>query len=115
MFGNPTASSAMNHQRAFAALCLLVLAWNSPLRAEPSNAATLAAIAAHAELGLGLPDEVKRAISAIDAQRIRAHVRFLADDLLEGRGTGTRGGDIAARYIATQFALDGLQPAGDDD
>jgi Zn-dependent M28 family amino/carboxypeptidase len=41
-------------------------------------------------------------------------VRFLADDLLEGRGPGTRGGDIAAKYIATQFALDGLKPAGDD-
>ncbi|HMD74651.1 MAG TPA: M28 family metallopeptidase, partial [Steroidobacteraceae bacterium] len=104
----------MNHQRAFAALCLVVLAWNSPLRAEPANAATMAAIAAHAELELGLPDAVKRAISGIDAERIRAHVRFLADDLLEGRGTGTRGGDIAARYIAAQFALDGLRPAGDD-
>src|ERR1700688_4709134 len=49
-----------------------------------------------------------------DAERIRAHVRFLADDLLEGRGTGARGGDIAAKYIAAQFALDGLKPAGDD-
>ena len=104
----------MNHQRAFAALCLVLFAWNSPLQAEPSNAATMAAIAAHAELELGLPDAVKRVISGIDAERIRAHVRFLADDLLEGRGTGTRGGDIAARYIATQFALDGLRPAGDD-
>ena len=46
--------------------------------------------------------------------RIRAHIQFLADDLLEGRGTGTRGGDIAAHYIATQFALYGLKPAGDD-
>jgi Zn-dependent M28 family amino/carboxypeptidase len=41
-------------------------------------------------------------------------VRFLSDDLLEGRGTGVRGGDIAAKYIAAQFALDGLKPAGDD-
>ena len=45
----------------------------------------------------------------IDAERIRAHVRFLADDLLEGRGTGTRGGDIAAKYIAAQFALGWLE------
>jgi Zn-dependent M28 family amino/carboxypeptidase len=104
----------MNHQRACAAVCLAVLAWSSPLRAEPSDTVTLAAIAAHAELELGLPDEVNRAISGIDAERIRAHVRFLADDLLEGRGTGTRGGDVAAHYIATQFALDGLRPAGDD-
>ncbi len=54
------------------------------------------------------------AFQKIDAERIRAHVRFLSHDLLEGRGTGQRGGDIAAEYIATQFALDGLQPAGDD-
>lgn len=49
-----------------------------------------------------------------DSEKIRAHVKFLASDLLEGRGTGQRGGDIAAEYIATQFALYGLQPAGDD-
>src|SRR5260370_23126955 len=49
----------------------------------------------------------------IRAERIRAHVRFLAHDLLEGRGTGQRGGDIAAEYIATQFSLYGLKPAGD--
>ena len=53
------------------------------------------------------------AFQKIDAERIRAHVRFLSHDLLEGRGTGQRGGDIAAEYIATQFALDGLKPAGD--
>jgi hypothetical protein len=50
----------------------------------------------------------------IDKERIRAHVKFLASDLLEGRGTGQRGGDIAAEYIATQFALYGLKPAGDN-
>jgi len=54
------------------------------------------------------------AIQKINPERIRAHVRFLAHDLLEGRGTGQRGGDIAAEYIATQFALDGLKPAGDN-
>ena len=54
------------------------------------------------------------AMKSIDAQKIRAHVRFLSHDLLEGRGTGQRGGDIAAVYIATQFALDGLKPAGDN-
>src|SRR5579864_542617 len=49
-----------------------------------------------------------------DPEKIRAHVKFLSSDLLEGRGTGQRGGDVAAEYIATQFALYGLQPAGDD-
>ncbi len=50
----------------------------------------------------------------IDKEKIRAHVKFLASDLLEGRGTGQRGGDIAAEYIATQFALYGLKPLGDN-
>lgn len=43
-----------------------------------------------------------------------AHATFLADDLLEGRAPGTRGGNLAARYIAAQFAQLGLQPGGDD-
>jgi Zn-dependent M28 family amino/carboxypeptidase len=51
---------------------------------------------------------------AIDPEKIRAHVKFLASDLLEGRGTGQRGGDIAAEYIATQFSLYGLKPAGEN-
>ena len=42
---------------------------------------------------------------------VRAHLKFLASDLLEGRGPGQRGGDLAVKYIATQFALAGLQPA----
>ncbi len=62
---------------------------------------------------LGLPAQVVDSMHSIDAERIRAHIRFLSDDLLEGRGTGTRGGDLAAKYLATQFALYGLQPAGD--
>jgi Zn-dependent M28 family amino/carboxypeptidase len=52
-------------------------------------------------------------VAEIDASRLRAHVAFLADDLLEGRAPATRGGDLAARYVATQFALAGLQPAGE--
>ena len=60
-----------------------------------------------------VPPEALAAMKSIDAERIRAHVKFLSDDLLEGRGTGQRGGEIAAAYIATQFALYGLKPAGD--
>ncbi|HEV7814706.1 MAG TPA: M28 family peptidase [Janthinobacterium sp.] len=41
---------------------------------------------------------------------LRAHLSFLADDLLEGRGTGQRGGDLAVRYLETQVAALGLQP-----
>ena len=52
-------------------------------------------------------------MDVISADKIAAHTRFLADDLLEGRGPGTRGGQLAARYMATQFALLGLTPVGD--
>ena len=61
-----------------------------------------------------LPGTAFAAMQKIDPERIRAHVRFLSHDLLEGRGTGQRGGDIAAEYIATQFAIYGLKPAGDN-
>lgn len=61
-----------------------------------------------------VPPAVKAAEASIDAEKIRAHVRFLADDLLEGRGPGLRGSELAAKYIATQFALAGLKPAGDN-
>jgi hypothetical protein len=45
-------------------------------------------------------------------ERFRAHVAFLADDLLEGRDTGSRGHDIAARYVASVFDSIGLKPGG---
>lgn len=45
-------------------------------------------------------------------ERLRAHIEFLADDLLAGRQPGTPGYDIAARYVASQFQQLGLQPAG---
>lgn len=49
-----------------------------------------------------------------DPQAVRAHVTFLADDLLEGRDTGSRGYDIAANYVASQFIAMGLKPAAGD-
>jgi Zn-dependent M28 family amino/carboxypeptidase len=51
---------------------------------------------------------------SISAENIRAHIRFLASDLLEGRGVGTRGGEIATNYIASQLAIAGAKPAGDN-
>jgi Zn-dependent M28 family amino/carboxypeptidase len=62
----------------------------------------------------GLPPAARSSAASIDAEKIRAHVRFLSLDLLEGRGPGTRGDKLAAEYIATQFALEGLQPAGEN-
>jgi Zn-dependent M28 family amino/carboxypeptidase len=61
-----------------------------------------------------LPPAAIAALEKVDPEHIRAHVRFLSLDLLEGRGTGQRGGDLAAEYIATQFWLYGLKPAGDN-
>jgi Zn-dependent M28 family amino/carboxypeptidase len=52
-------------------------------------------------------------MTEISGERIRAHVKFLSSDLLEGRAPGSRGGDLAADYMATQFALLGAKPAGD--
>lgn len=48
------------------------------------------------------------------ATRIRAHLAFLADDLLEGRAAGSRGYDLAARYVAAEFEALGLKPGGTD-
>src|SRR5437016_2776864 len=61
-----------------------------------------------------LPSVAIASLEKIEPEHIRAHVRFLSHDLLEGRGTGQRGGDIAAEYIATQFWLYGLKAAGDN-
>ena len=60
-----------------------------------------------------LPGPAIAALQNIRPENIETHVRFLSHDLLEGRGTGQRGGDLAAEYIATQFALYALKPAGD--
>jgi Zn-dependent M28 family amino/carboxypeptidase len=76
--------------------------------AQAARKSTRAAAAAH------LPGIAISALEKIDPERIRAHVRFLAGDLLEGRGTGQRGGDLASEYIATQFALYGLRPLGEN-
>ncbi len=62
----------------------------------------------------GVPAAARQAAASIDPEKIRAHDRFLANDLLEGRGPGTRGGQLAAEYIATQFALAGARPAGEN-
>ncbi len=62
----------------------------------------------------GVAPAAQAAAEQINPENIRAHVKFLSDDLLEGRGPGKRGGELAARYIATEFALNGLKPAGDD-
>ena len=48
----------------------------------------------------------------VDTAALDAHLRFLASDLLEGRAPATRGGRLAAEYLAAQFQALGLEPAG---
>lgn len=75
------------------ALCILVACGRSPDTAAPAAAAS---------------------IDASAPRRIEADVRFLADDLLEGRAAGTRGYDLASLYVANRYRAMGLEPAGDD-
>jgi Zn-dependent M28 family amino/carboxypeptidase len=84
-------------------LCIATLTVMAAAQKQPAKA-DARAVAARASAA---------AVDAAAAGRIKADIRFLSHDLLEGRGTGQRGGDIAAQYIATQFALMGLQPAGE--
>lgn len=64
--------------------------------------------------GCTSPESVGKLDGAIRAQRIRAHLQILSDDLMEGRAPGRRGGELAAKYIASQFQAAGLQPAVGD-
>ncbi len=59
-------------------------------------------------------DTADAAMNTIRPEAIHAEMGFLADDLLEGRGTGTRGQEIAAKYMAAEFEQIGLEPAGDN-
>ena len=54
-----------------------------------------------------------RVAAALSADVLRGHLEFLADDALEGRAPGTRGGELAQKYIGSQFRRLGLEPAGD--
>ncbi|HYF40565.1 MAG TPA: M28 family peptidase [Gemmatimonadales bacterium] len=77
-------------------LCLLLLAAAGFASALPAQTSAGAVVA-----------------GSVDARVLRAHLEFLADDALEGRRPGTRGGELAAKYLAAQFARLGLEPAGD--
>jgi Zn-dependent M28 family amino/carboxypeptidase len=86
-------------------LTLSVLAW-----AEGGSGATKGP----KPVSVRLPGPAFATLETINPEHIRWNVRFLSHDLLEGRGTGQRGGEIAAEYIATQFAEFGLKPSGDN-
>lgn len=82
---------------------LLAMAAVSPLSAQQAAAPRARKDVAPAD----------HAAAAVNGRVMQAHLEFLADDLLEGRAPGTRGGDLAALYIAKQFQRLGLEPAGD--
>jgi Zn-dependent M28 family amino/carboxypeptidase len=88
--------------------CLIFLCLSLPSWAEGGAGAKAVKVPS-----VKLPGPAFVALETITPDHIRWHVRYLSHDLLEGRGTGQRGGDIAAEYIATQFAEYGLKPAGD--
>lgn len=94
-----------------------------PSSREPNSFAQLFAIIAAALLILTPlrtpatpPDDptADAAMSTITADSIRATMRFLSDDALEGRGLTQRGHELAAKYMASRFEGMGLQPAGDN-
>jgi Zn-dependent M28 family amino/carboxypeptidase len=65
-------------------------------------------------LTMGVAALAAAQMNDISGPRIRADTRFLSSDLLEGRGVGTRGGQLATEYLAAQFELMGARPAGDN-
>lgn len=76
------------------------IAWGTATQLQAQATATTTNLAA-------------RVAGAVDSNGVRAHLEFLADDALEGRRPGTRGGELSARYIAAEFQRMGLKPAGD--
>lgn len=87
-----------------ASLSALALLLAAPAMAGAPAPAPAPTLRAEAELPLD---------PRFSAERIRADVTFLADDLLEGRDVGSRGHEIAARFVAARFAALGLVPMGD--
>src|SRR3954447_3571950 len=91
----------MHQLRSIIALCILA---TLPLLAAQTRVS-----APHTP-----PAAVKKGMALLSGKAMAAHDQFLASDLLEGRGPGTRGDEIAQQYIAAQFESYGLQPGGDN-
>ncbi|MEQ8434833.1 MAG: M28 family peptidase [Oceanicaulis sp.] len=85
----------------FAAASVLVLAACTSLPSAPQAGAPSMA-------------EATEPAQSVRAGAIEAHIRFLADDLMEGREAGERGYDLAANYVEAQYRLIGLEPGGLD-
>jgi hypothetical protein len=79
-----------------------------PQQPAPAPAATAAPVMTEAPV-----NQVEPGGPTFTPEAFRAHVAFLSDDLLEGRDTGSRGHEIAARYVSTHFESLGLKPGGE--
>jgi len=55
-----------------------------------------------------LEQEISQTLRGIRPEALRADLEFLADDALEGRATGSRGYDLAAKYVRVRFREEGL-------
>ncbi len=83
-------------------------AHGSPLVAAPTDAA--GPLAPRGALPAREP--LARLTPPFEAERLMAHVRWLADDAREGRGVGTAGLEASAEYVARALAEAGLEPGG---
>lgn len=90
----PTPAGHLARLAAASVVLVLVLALPARARAEVLDPAA------------------RTAAATIDAADLRATVRFLASDLLEGRSPATRGDTLAQAYLASRFEALGLEPAG---
>lgn len=85
-----------------------------PLLALAALVALPAAAAAQAAPGLNLPAAADEAAREIDADALRGPIRFLSDDLLEGRGPASRGDKLTQTYLAGTLEFLGFEPGGED-
>ncbi len=85
----------------------MIRTWKGAARAVPAVALALVAFAPARAL------TIDKAVQAVSAQRMEADVRFLAHDLLEGRGADSRGGALARLYISARLAQAGVEPGGE--
>ncbi len=74
----------------------------------------LAAAAGGGQRASTLTADQQTAIARIQTDSLKGNLSFLSSDLLEGRGTPSRGLDIAADFIASRFRMSGLEAVGDD-
>ncbi|MCI0698611.1 hypothetical protein L0337_42255 [candidate division KSB1 bacterium] len=81
------------------AVCLVAVFFNGPVPAPSQH----------------LSAAIREALTHVSAGSLYQHLSFLGSDSLKGRGTGTRGGEIAAAYIARELRKCGIKPAGGDD